>query len=71
MWTVVSFKLVQESSQVIIGYKGDTGACHAITEEAMLGEKEERGQAPDLVSSLQHECVLDLDLPDTELEARN
>lgn len=70
MQTVVSFRLVQESSQVTIGYKGVTGASRAATEEAMPGKKE-RGQAPDLVSSLQHECVLGLDLLYAELETRN
>lgn len=71
MWTTVSSKLVQGSSRVTFGYKGDAGACHAVIEEAMLGEKEEQGQAPDLASSLQCECVLGLDLPDADLEERN
>ena len=34
-------------------------------------DKKEQGQAPDLVSSPQCECILGLDLPDTDLEARN
>ena len=44
-WAVVSFEIVQGYSQVTFGSQGGVVACHRVTEEVVLGEKE-RGGGP-------------------------